>query len=198
MPDRRSPGRQSVRLPAHDYAGAGGYFITLVTHERQCVFGEIVDHTMHLSQYGEIVQKEWLRSGKMWMGIELDAWVVMPNHVHGVVIFTVGAETDQDTDKPNGQMRRKPETLGSFIAGFKASVTTQINTLRQSPGQPVWQRNYYEHVIRTENELDQIRDYIMGNPAKWDEDSENPVVRETPGTGRTAVRPYELDEGRGG
>ncbi len=139
---------------------------------------------MILNKLGEIVRKEWYRSIAMRTEIEPDAFAVMPNHIHGIIlIHPVGASGCS----PKIDMRRiyrNPDTIGctkrslaSFIAGFKAAVTTSINILHRKPGKPFWQRNYYEHVIRNEGTLYQCRTYIEQNPLKWAIDRENPQCR---------------------
>jgi REP element-mobilizing transposase RayT len=166
--------RRSVRLPAYDYTQPGAYFVTVVTHQRQCLFGEIVDGRVMANAYGEAVAQEWLRSTQMRREIQLDAFVVMPNHIHGIV--TMG---DQPIVGAHGraplQLHRPPRSLGSFVAGFKSAMTRRVNEVRGTPRLPVWQRNYYEHVIRNEEELDRVRQYIVDNPTRWEQDPENPA-----------------------
>jgi len=177
--------RRSIRLPAYDYAQAGAYFVTMVAHRRECLFAEMVDGRVVVSACGEIVEHEWLRSTEIRPGVRLDAFVVMPNHIHGIVIICgqpiVGAHSCAPLhDAPVG---RSPRSLGSFIAGLKSAATKRINEIRGTPGLPVWQRNYYEHVIRNEEELDAIRQYIADNPGRWEEDSENPNNVDEPDVG---------------
>jgi REP element-mobilizing transposase RayT len=176
--------RRSLRLPAYDYAQAGAYFVTMVAHQRQCLFGEIVDGRVVKNGYGEAVEHEWFLSSEIRPGIQLDAFVVMPNHVHGIVIIgdRVGAHSCAPLPSlshgraplRNSPSPRPPRSLGSFIAGFKSAATKRINEMRRTPGNAVWQRNYYEHVIRDERELDVIRQYCVENPLRWAEDRENP------------------------
>ena len=164
--------RRSVRLPGYNYAQAGAYFVTFVTHQRQCLFGEIVDGEMLVGSHGDTVMEEWLRSAEVRREIELDAFVLMPNHVHGIVIIRdVGAHGRAPLPPTS---HRPPRSLGSFVAGFKSAITKRINLLRETPGRPVWQRNYYERVIRDDAELNRMRQYIADNPACWEEDVENP------------------------
>ena len=139
---------------------------------------------MRLTDYGRIVSQEWEISAKIRHELTLDAFVVMPNHVHGVVIIkesNVGATG-------GSPIRRGPRqrSLGSFLSGFKSATTKRINDLRRTSGL-VWQRNYYEHVIRNEQSLRRIREYIANNPARWDFDRENPA----------ATTPEALDVWRG-
>ena len=171
--------RRSIRLRGYDYARAGAYFVTMVTHGRACLFGEVVDGEMRLNLFGRLVREEWFRSVEIRCEIRLHPaeFVVMPNHIHGIVWLTdtVGAHGRAPLLR-GGPLRRAPRSLGSFVAGLKSSVTKRINTLQQAPGVPVWQRNYYEHVIRDEKSLRRVREYILNNPARWAFDEENPAV----------------------
>jgi REP element-mobilizing transposase RayT len=140
-------------------------------HERECLFGEIKDDKVLLSHYGELVTEEWLRTAEIRNEVEIDYFIVMPNHVHGIVSIRDYADVGAHGRAP---LQRLPRSLGSFIAGFKSIATKRINELRHTPGSPVWQRNYYERVIRNEDELMRMREYITDNPARWAEDVENP------------------------
>jgi REP element-mobilizing transposase RayT len=126
-----------------------------------------------------MVRDEWLHTAIMRPRVALDAFVVMPNHFHAVLLLhDVGAhcvrpEDSPRTDNPDARsarLRRQRDSLGSIISGFKSAVTRGINVLHDSSGIPVWQRNYYEHVIRNDADLQRLRDYIAGNPVRWDED----------------------------
>ena len=165
--------RRSIRLTGYDYAQAGAYFITICTQDRECLFGEVVDGEMHMNAAGKIVYEEWLRTEAIRSEVKLDVFQVMPNHIHGIVFIT-GDRVDHVGAHGRAPLRRAPKSLGSLVAGFKSTVTKRINQMRCTPGQPVWQRNYYEHVIRNERELDAVRQYIVDNPARWPEDRENP------------------------
>jgi putative transposase len=176
----RDPGthhRRSIRLPAYDYTQAGAYFVTLVTHACECLFGQIIDSEMRPNVLCEVVVKEWRRTGEIRREVVPDLFVVMPNHIHGILIIgdrsVVGAH-----GRAPLQLHRPARSLGSFVAGFKSAVTRRINEMRGTPGLPVWQRNYHEHVIRNEEDLDRIRQYIVENPARWDEDPANPGQRQ--------------------
>ncbi|MEH2403438.1 transposase [Nostoc sp.] len=201
--------RQSIRLKGYDYASAGGYFITICSHQRECLFGEVVDGTMQLNDLGQIVAEEWERSPNLRQEIKLDAWIVMPNHFHGIVFIepvaylgvnnhgvgindhaVVGAQglaplqsnvplqsnglPQSDAPLPTNMPNRKPRSLGSFIAGFKMAVTKRINLLRGTPRVPIWQRNYYEHIIRNQAALYKIREYVQTNPISWNTDQLHP------------------------
>ena len=168
--------RRSTRLKGYDYSQAGVYFVTVVAWRRECLFGDVVDGDVVLNDYGLIVQKEWERSMEIRDEVELGIHVVMPNHYHGIVILhndtmVVGA-TGRSPLPPRGPV---PKSLGALMAGFKSSVTKQINLLRGTPGIPVWQRNYYERIIRDEREMERIHRYIESNPSMWSDDDENPA-----------------------
>lgn len=143
---------------------------------------------MVLNDAGLAVHSEWLRTPEIRREASLDAFQVMPNHLHLIVFINRGSAPDrrgvQNTDArqnagaqslaPLHRPNRPPQSLGALMAGFKAAATKRINQLRQTPGAPVWQRNYYERVLRNERELEAAREYIIGNPSKWAEDSNNP------------------------
>jgi putative transposase len=167
--------RRSVRLPGYDYGQAGGYFVTICAHQRACLFGDIVDGETHLSAFGQVVAEIWEGMPEHHPHVELDAFVVMPNHVHGILhILRRGTACRAPTYTTARFAEPVPGSLPTIIRSFKSAVTKRINEIRGTSGQPVWQRNYYEHVIRTQDDLDDIRQYILGNPAKWSEDHDNP------------------------
>jgi len=179
MTDNRLPNRRSIRLKEYDYSQAGAYFITICTFGRRCLFGDVVDSTMQLNAVGEIVSSEWLRSAEMHAEVMLDAFVVMPNHMHGI-IFIDSSTNSAPTFPKTGAKRAGPHLTGTIINGFKAAVTRRIRALNGIAQEPVWQRNYYEHIIRNERSLDAIREYVANNPANWASDRENPMsVRPT-------------------
>jgi putative transposase len=167
--------RRSIRLRGYDYRQAGAYFVTMVTHQRQCLFGEIVDGQMWPSRLGKIVREEWSLSTQIRHEIELDAFVLMPNHVHGIVIIRDQPAAVVGAHGRAPLQHRPPRSLGSLVAGFKSIVTRRINGIRRTPGAPVWQRNYHEHVVRSEEELNRIQQYVIDNPLHWEEDPENPA-----------------------
>lgn len=171
--------RCSIRLKDYDYSQAGAYFITICSYNKECVFGNVINGQMVLNEHGKVVEREWLRTTQIRTDMELDEFVIMPNHMHGIFVIIespVGAHSRAPLQIQHGRVstQRKPRSLSSFLAGFKSAVTRQINELRGMPYAPLWQRNYYEHVIRNENDLSEIREYILNNPLKWDLDSENP------------------------
>lgn len=176
-PDKRH--RRSIRVRGYDYRNAGAYYITLVTHDRQCLFGEIVDVEMRLNEYGQIAAACWEDIPHHFENVELDTFVMMPNHVHGIVVITdnVGATHASPLRKP--QLPRGPvsRSLAAIIGSFKSATTKRINEMRGMQGATIWQHNYYEHIIRDENDLNRIREYIFNNPSRWAEDDENPSRR---------------------
>ena len=170
--------RRSIRLKGYDYSQAGLYFITMCAQNRLCLFGKIVDDgrgTMicALNEYGRIAEKEWIKTPKMRPNIRLDVFVIMPNHIHGIIEINEIADGRGTTHRaPTVEQFGKPtaNTIPTIIRGYKSSVTKQINILRNQTGVRVWQRNYYEHIIRDEKSYFQIAEYIQTNPLKWQND----------------------------
>ena len=180
--------RRSIRLRGYDYSQPGAYFITLCTETRKCLFGEISDGGILLSAFGRIVDEEWHRTIQIRPTVALDAFSIMPNHVHGIIVLNEpsGQEIRRGTmhraPTPKFERFGKPisNSIPTIIRGFKSAVTQRINEMRGTPGSAVWQRNYYEHVIRNEIDLDEIRQYIVNNPFKWPEDENHPANIEPP------------------
>lgn len=152
--------RKSIRLRDFDYAQAGLYFITICAHLRLPLFGSVVADKMVLSVAGEIAYREWQKNAEMRPNVVSDVFVVMPNHVHGIVNIT-GMQSEH---------RQRAPTVGDIIRGYKSAVTSQIGLLNLCQNHSVWQRNYYEHVIRDEKSYQQIADYIQTNPLRWKSD----------------------------
>ena len=167
--------RRSIRLLGYDYRQAGAYFVTTVCKDRELVLED--------ERFRTIAEETWLWLAERYEYVDLDEYVVMPNHLHGIVVIRdVGAHGRAPLPLAP---HRPPRSLGSFVAGFKSAVTKRINEIRDAPGVPVWQRNYYEHVIRDEDDLDRVRRYIAENPLRWEEDPENPSeARPVGGDGR--------------
>jgi putative transposase len=171
--------RQSIRLKGYDYTSAGAYFVTLCTFQKHYLFGEIVDGEMALNELGSIIHFEWKWTEVVRPTIDMDMHIVMPNHLHGIVIFgNHVSSTENVVDGGVGTqscapLRRPKRSLGSFISQFKATTTKRINNLRNTPGTPLWQRDYYERIIRNDKELNRIREYIQYNPQNWEIDEEN-------------------------
>ena len=196
LSDQNNPlHRRSVRLAGYDYSQPGEYFITICAYQHQQLFGAINDEEMLLNRLGEIVRDEWEKTPSIRKGVELGTFIIMPNHFHAIVHIvdiddhrndpqpaqiSSGVACFSNTDVgaygytplPNVQLRSASKTIGAIVRGFKGAATTRINTLRETPGNPVWQRNYYEHIITTEKEYLQIESYIENNPSNLVNDSE--------------------------
>lgn len=148
------------------------YFVTICAHSRKCLFGEIVDGEMQINEYGCVMLKEWLKTADVRKNVELDEFIVMPNHFHGIIVLTdVGARRVAPTEHRH---RLASSSIGAIIGQFKSIVTKHINKMWNTLQAPVWQRNYYEHVIRDDESLNLIREYIQTNPLRWELDRENP------------------------
>jgi len=225
-PDKHHPtgtlrSRRSIRLKGYDYAEAGAYFVTIGAQNRECLFGAIVDGEMRVNDAGKMVERWWEELPHKFPSVELDEFVVMPNHFHGIVGITdtsvgadlrvcpdpQGARTAQDARvtaqgarvtvrgadvtaqgarvtaqgaHPGAPLRRL--AMGEIVQWFKTMTTNEyIRGVKQNGWTPfpgkLWQRNYYEHIIRNENDLNRIREYIFNNPANWANDDENPQRR---------------------
>jgi REP element-mobilizing transposase RayT len=238
--DPRFNHRRSIRLQGYDYTRPGAYFVTIVTHQRACVFGEIAGGVIRLNGWGEIAHAEWLNTAVLRRETALDEFIIMPNHFHAIVTIVecgdgfVGAAgrdgairpddnvgtdgidgtvespgtgvraqrrdgairlhgnvradgMDETVGSPGTGVRAQrrcapthppvtnvvPGSIGAIVRAYKSAVTTRINQSRGKPGAPVWQRNYWEHIIRNGDELSRIREYIQRNPAAWENDNEN-------------------------
>ena len=215
--------RRSIRLRGYDYARPGSYFVTVCTHRRESLFGEVIDGQMRRNVLGDIVHAEWYTTERVRPEVRLDAFVVMPNPLHGILeIIDVGArrglapdanakmadgkrathrvaptayrQMDESQIRTRGAgvvgARRRlaptegargrpygpvPGSVGAILGQIKSLTKKAINKTRGTPGRPVWQPNYHEHVIRSEKELQRIREYICNNPLRWRFDRENPA-----------------------
>ncbi len=247
--------RRSIRLPGYDYTQEGAYFVTMVTAHRECLFGEVVEAAVRLSPLGMVAAACWQAIPQHFPGVELDVWVIMPNHVHGIIVLpgsaVVGGASVADAAGPGSVSagarlgvgaqhaaplpgiasppgvatptpdssapgapppgvaapppatvgapvgahrvgaqhaaplpgiapapdvpRVAPGSLGAIVRSFKSAVTKQAREMAWMPGVPLWQRNYYEHIVRNERELERLRRYIDENPERWELDLENPA-----------------------
>ena len=210
--------RRSIRLQGYDYSQAGAYYVTIVVHGRECLFGNVVNGVMRLNQFGQIVYRAWFDLPNHYPHVVLGAFCIMPNHAHAIIVLIDGRRggsitndenlqtisisknapiaNDPEThpyvptnDVPlqtisiskNAPIANNPETrpyvrhpLSEIVRAFKSFSAKRINALRKTQGIPVWQRNYYEHIIRNDDEYNRIHLYIESNPAHWMEDDENP------------------------
>jgi len=160
--------RRSIRLREFDYTTPGSYFITVCAFNQNLLFGKIVDGNVSLNEYGNIVMNEWLKTPQIRPYVQLDEFIVMPNHIHGILILTSRTGLGHGTPCPYEEFGVPTRnSIPSVIRAFKSAVARQINLINKTPGNPVWQRNYYEHMIRNENSLNILREYISQNPEKW-------------------------------
>ena len=194
--------RHSLRIPGYDYTREGAYFVTLVTNGRECLFGAVIDTETRLSDYGRLAAECWTMIPDHFPHVELGVFVIMPNHIHGILILNepdaadAVAATSSAGDgsatlsPPVGAQHVAPlpniaslhgahrphvvsGSLGSIIRSYKSSVTRIVRQKYDDPPQRIWQRNYYEHVIRNAMDHEHITDYILDNPLHWDRDEEN-------------------------
>ncbi|MGI2902330.1 transposase [Tolypothrix sp. VBCCA 56010] len=166
--------RRSIRLRGYDYSLIGAYFVTICTQYRECCLGNLVDGDMKFTLRGAIAYRFWFQIPDRFPNVELDEFIVMPNHIHGIIVITDkstgagGAEEGGETPP-----LRKP-TLGQIVAYYKYQTTKIINQIDDTPGHRVWQRNFYDRIIRREQALHTIRQYIITNPNRWVKDPHNP------------------------
>jgi putative transposase len=173
---RIQPARQSTRLPGYDYSQEGAYFVTICTNKHQLLFGNVTDGVMLLNPYGEIAQNCWTEITQHFANVELSAYVIMPNHIHGILVTKDASWTKVLSQQINhSESFGKPVSfsLPTIIRSYKSAVTRRINMRQGNNESLIWQRGYYEHVIRSEEDMFQIGEYILGNPAKWENDREN-------------------------
>ena len=186
--------RRSIRLEGYDYSQAGAYFVTICIKNKENSLGKIIDGEMFVSEIGKIAEKCWNEISTHYPHVQLDKHRIMPNHIHGIIIIiddvgaedfqplrphtqnnsNAGVEDFQPLHQPKINQYQKiiPKSLGSIMRGFKIGVTKWCN--HQKYKHFAFQRNYHEHIVRNENELNRIREYIMNNPLQWQFDRENP------------------------
>lgn len=189
--------RRSIRLKGKYYGEGGAYFVTIVAFKREQIFGEIVNGEMVCNEFGNVARDEWFKTTQLRFNVRLyeDEFVVMPNHIHGIIWIVDNSDTSVGAqrrcalagdEKPHGmnvgqeraEQRSAPTTyrrvlsgsLGAIVRGYKSAVAFRINALRGTRGVPVWQRNYYEHIVRSDADHQNIWDYIQTNPKRWNDD----------------------------
>lgn len=171
--------RRSIRLKGYDYSQAGLFFITICCQNRICRFGDVVDGEMKLNEYGQIANDEWVKTPEIRPNVELGEFIIMPNHMHGIIRLYGKGElhSPQMTNELNVSdilgvcktpLRSPSQTIGALVRGYKSSVTKQLGLLGFD--EKLWQRNYWEHIIRNEQSYQTISEYIINNPAKWADD----------------------------
>jgi REP element-mobilizing transposase RayT len=177
--------RRTIRLTGYDYSQAGLYFVTICVQKHECLFGKIRNGEMILNEYGKIVQMVWDELPQHYKNVELGEFVVMPNHIHGIIIITDCADLAIGTGlsvgagfkpAPTGTMVTETTTvktihgLSEIVRALKTFSARKINEMRNTCGEKLWQRNYYEHIIRNNKSYQYITDYIINNPAEWEKD----------------------------
>ena len=203
MLNRPKPHRRSRRLSDYDYSSEGAYFVTICTKNRECLSGSIEIGQMVLKQAGKMIKNWWVDIPKRFEGVEVDEFSTMPNHFHGIVVL-VGADRRVCPEGLGGQGLKKGEHIGSplqntvkshspslskIVQWFKTMTTNEyLRNVKNKNWPPfpgrLWQRNYFEHVIRNENSWNKIRPYIMANPLNWPLDIENPATVSNPNARR--------------
>jgi putative transposase len=158
--------RRPLRLPHYDYSTAGFYFLTICTHGRECLFGEVIGEARHLNAAGEVVAATWNSLPGRFPTIVIDVSIVMPNHFHGILALNATGASDR------GQL----PTLGAVVRAFKSIAAIGVNRALERGRSPVWQRGYHDHVIRDEASLMRHREYVADNPRRWSYDPENLAI----------------------
>lgn len=158
--------RRSMRLPNYDYSQSGVYFVTICTYRFAHLFGRIADGNVQLNSLGRLVEEEWTRTALVRTLVDVDLFVVMPNHFHGLLRIS----ESQSERIPDCTATIRANSLGSIIAQFKSRVTKRSRSLGNPRSLPIWKRNYYDHIVRNERSLERIRNYILENPSRWTED----------------------------
>ncbi len=188
-----TPSRKCPRLPDYDYSQSGAYFITICTHDRLSLFGNVIDGQVALSEIGEVLEQCWYGLPTHYPGIVLDEFVIMPNHFHGIVVIeTIGP--------------KKSASVSEIIGMFKSFAVRRMRDDRLATPEAIWQRGFHDHVIRSDKSLQAIREYIVNNPVNWDQDDLNPLVpviadrsksrgAARPSTGRPQTGPYKRGSG---
>lgn len=187
------PNRQSIRLKNYDYSQQGSYFITLVTQDRLHLFGKIEDGKMMLNSVRKIVEEEWIKTIQLRTNIALGKFVIMPDHMHMIITITAQMEKKEDKEWIHSNPKSPSQTIGAIIRGFKGASTKKINLFLNSTGElqfaptieshfapklsqfaptefyknKIFQRNYYEHIIRNQQDYNRIEQYILNNPKNW-------------------------------
>lgn len=174
--------RRSIRLPGYDYSCSGAYYITICTHDRLCLFGKITDGKMVLNEYGKSAYEEWFALRRRYDCFQPDAFQIMPNHIHAILIInTVGAGlTPAQSERATARVAptqidnvRVAPTLGEMVGAYKSLVYKRCLDLAKSRGEilgKIWQRNYYEHIVRDGDDHERIANYIQDNPLNWKRD----------------------------
>jgi putative transposase len=176
-----TPQRHSNRMEGYDYSQPGAYFVTLVTQDRQCLFGEVKGDAIQLSRFGYIVRNTIIDLPKHYPHLRLGAFCIMPNHVHAIFVLVDeekgGSQPVDISSSPPGEtLTSTQHSLSEIVRALKSFSARQINSIRNTPDVPVWQRSYYDRILRNEDEWGRAHAYILDNPRQWSEDRENPLL----------------------
>jgi REP element-mobilizing transposase RayT len=175
--------RKSLRLSYYDYSQSGAYFVTFCASQHRQLFGEVQNGEMQLNAVGRVAAAQWKHLEYRFPEIELGEWIIMPNHIHGILIITGKGEASQQKSSalptrsvndasPLRLTGTRPGSIGAIIQNYKSVVSRKIAKQDGEPRGSIWQRNYYEHIIRNDRELQAITDYILTNPQNWEKDTE--------------------------
>jgi REP element-mobilizing transposase RayT len=166
---------KTIRLPDFDYSSASTYFLTQCTFDRRFFLGDIEDGEMFLSRTGVRVWEEWDRTLVLRPSVIEHAFIVMPNHIHGLVSFNVDDDRSVESHSNATPLHRRPRSLSTLMSGFKGAVTRWLRDELGDPYFEIWQPGFHEHIVRNQKSFETIQGYILNNVAKWSEDRENPV-----------------------
>ncbi len=178
---KEKPSRHSVRLPGFDYSSVGMYFVTICTAERRCIFGQIQRNKTALSPIGDIARACWIEIPRHFPNVRIETYVVMPNHVHG--ILTIHSKwPDANTQSKTAAAKEsfgKPTrgSIPTIVRSFKAAASKHARESGLIAGESIWHRGYYEHVLRNTREYVAATNYILLNPARWADDEDNPASK---------------------
>jgi len=169
-PEAHSFRRKDIRIPEFDYSQPGAFFVTIVTKDRKTLFGQVDNGKMVLNNVGKLAEEVWLALPTHFPNVELGEWVIMPNHIHGII--SINVEATHASPLPRISKGPAPGSIGAIIGSFKSAVTKRVHQNSKNTNNNLWQRNYYEHIIRNERDYQAIYDYIIANPLNWEKDEE--------------------------
>ena len=168
MPDNIDIGRKNIRLREYDYSSPGAYMVTVCANVPQKpLFGVLKNGSIKLSEIGRIIEKNWLNIPVHFPGVKLDAWIIMPDHIHGILLFELVDSGEACLAPTTSSTHGDLPNLGAVVGSFKSAVTKEARKSCNSRV-PLWQRGYFEHVIRNQADLERAREYIALNPLRWE------------------------------
>jgi putative transposase len=167
--ERKSYKIKSIRIPEYDYSTENYYFVTICSFQKQKIFSEIKNGNIYLTEIGKIIKDEWSKTEQIRDNAIMDDFVIMPNHIHGIIVLNSKVCAEKTTRRVVSTTL-KPSSLGSIIGQIKSITTKRIRKLTNNPEIKIWQPRFYEHIIRNDKELFEVRTYIKNNPVKWSED----------------------------